>query len=89
MSGPNYVKLSRGCFCYMWLLPARECTLSRSPALDETELYYDFSPPASDGPCKTIRERWVVRIRAGHAILVGTRNTERPSSLSTRWLIFS
>jgi hypothetical protein len=61
----------------------------RSPALDEAELYYVFSPPVSDEPCRTIRERWVVRIRADHAILVGTRNTERPNSLSTRWLDFS
>jgi hypothetical protein len=50
----------------------------RSPALDEAELYYDFSPPASDEPCRTIRERRVVRTRADHAIPVGTRNTERP-----------
>jgi hypothetical protein len=28
------------------------------------------------------RALWVVRIRADHAILVGTRNTERPNSLT-------
>jgi hypothetical protein len=46
----------------------------RSPALDKAELYCGFWPPASDGPHRAIRERRVVRIRADHAILVGTRN---------------
>jgi hypothetical protein len=31
-------------------------------------------PPRSDGPRRAIRERRAVRIRADHAILVGTRN---------------